>query len=54
MLSAAIWYKEAVRRITGDVDNNLRDNELSKIEWQVLEELHDVLEVSVTCVGTRL
>ena len=54
MLSAAIRYKEAVRRITGDVDNNLRDYELSKIEWQVLEELRDVLEVSVTCVGTCL
>jgi hypothetical protein len=43
-----------VHWITGDVDNNLRDYELSKIEWQVLEELRDVLEVSVTCVGTRL
>jgi hypothetical protein len=42
MLSAAIRYKEAVRRITGDIDDDLRDYELSKMEWQVLQELCDV------------
>jgi hypothetical protein len=54
MLSAALRYKEAVRRITGDVDNDLRDYELSKIEWQVLQELCDVLKVSLASVEIRL
>jgi hypothetical protein len=46
MLDSAIRFKAAVKDITSEQDNNLRDYELSRDEWAVLEELRDVLKVS--------
>jgi hypothetical protein len=46
MLDSAIRFKAAVKDITSEQDNNLRDYELSRDEWAVLEELRDALKVS--------
>jgi hypothetical protein len=45
MLDSAIRFKAAVKDITSDQDNDLRDYELSRDEWAVLEELRDALKV---------
>lgn len=52
MLEAALSYRRVINTITSDIDNNLRDFELRKEEWTILEQLRDVLIVSVTCVTT--
>jgi hypothetical protein len=46
MLDSAIRFKAAVKDITSKQDNNLRDYELSRDEWAMLEELRDALKVS--------
>ncbi|KAK0212038.1 hypothetical protein IW262DRAFT_1280306, partial [Armillaria fumosa] len=52
MLKFAVDYKVAIRTLTGDQENGLRDLELSVSEWKVISELCDVLKVHVTVTVT--
>ncbi len=46
MITAFLKYKLAVRKITAKQDNGLHEYELSKAEWGVMQDLHDVLQVA--------
>ena len=46
MLVFAIDYKSAIKNITGDIDLDLRNFELTSEEWEIVEQLRDVLKVS--------
>jgi hypothetical protein len=46
MLNAAFKLKPAVQRFTEVAQNGLRDFKLKPKEWEVLEQLYDVLKVS--------
>jgi hypothetical protein len=48
MLDVAIQFKAAIQAITGDILLGLDDYELSASEWQIAEQLCDVLWVSLT------
>ena len=48
MLWFAVQYREALDIITAERNLHLRHYELSKEEWDVAEELCDVLKVSLT------
>jgi hypothetical protein len=48
MLWFAVQYREALDIITAEKNLKLRHYELSKEEWDVAEELCDVLKVSLT------
>lgn len=45
MLSFAYDYKVAIVKITSDINNNLRQFELESMEWEIVEELVNVLKV---------
>ncbi len=45
MIRTVLEYKSAVKKITADQDNGLRDYELSRSEWEIVKDLHDVLQV---------
>ena len=47
MVDIGIDYREVVDGITQHRDLGLRTFELSDHEWEVLEELRDVLKVSI-------
>ena len=51
MLSFAYEHKEAVKALTSDLSNNLREFELSEVEWQLVKELCDVLTVSLITIS---
>jgi hypothetical protein len=46
MLDAALKLKPAVKTFTERAENGVRDYELGKAEWVILEQLRDVLKVS--------
>ncbi|KAK0467346.1 uncharacterized protein EV420DRAFT_1260973 [Desarmillaria tabescens] len=45
MITIFLEYKLAVKKMTGEQDNGLCEYELSKDEWAVIKDLHDVLQV---------
>ena len=45
MLKFALEYQEAVDAIMADREAELRAYELSKAEWKIAQQLHNVLEV---------
>jgi|SRR5882762_642802 len=45
MLEFALQYREAVDDIAGNKTANLRQYELNDKEWQITEQLHDMLKV---------
>jgi hypothetical protein len=47
MLSFAYEHKAAVKSLTSDLNNDLHEFELNKVEWQLLKELCDILAVSL-------
>jgi len=47
MLNFAVEYREVLDAITGDRDMKLRQYELSKEDWNIATQLHDVLKVSL-------
>ena len=47
MLVFALQYRVAVDDIAGNKAANLRQYELSDEEWQITEQLHDTLKVSI-------
>jgi hypothetical protein len=48
MLEAALKLKPAVTKFTERAGNGVRDYELDDAEWEILEQLRDVLKVRVT------
>lgn len=48
MLDHALTYRKAVVKVTQDLDNDLRMFELSAEEWAIVEQLRDVLKVSIS------
>jgi hypothetical protein len=48
MLDAALDKRKAINELTGDKKNKVRELELQEEEWEILEQLRDVLEVSAT------
>jgi hypothetical protein len=46
MLEFALEYRHAIDVITANRDAELRAFELSKAEWNIMQQLHDVLKVS--------
>ena len=51
MLSFAYEHKEAIKVLTSDLSNDLREFELSEVEWQLVKELCDVLRVSLISIS---
>lgn len=47
MLQFALEHRKAVNELTGNQEYDLRGYELSKEEWVIVEQLCDVLKVSV-------
>lgn len=45
MLDFAIIYRAALDKVTGDRDMNLRKYELDERDWEIAENLRDVLKV---------
>ena len=45
MIEFALKYRKAIASMTADVDNDLRKYELTKEEWDVVEQLASVLKV---------
>lgn len=45
MLNAALEYRKAIAKVTQDLANGLRKFELSEEEWEIVEQLRDVLKV---------
>ncbi len=45
MIDFAIKYKEAINKITEDRSMQLRQYELARDEWELAEQLRDVLKV---------
>ena len=54
MLRFVLDHRKAVDDYTGDRRNDLRQFELTAEEWKVIEQLCDVLEVSVSFHGTLM
>jgi hypothetical protein len=54
MLNFALEYKQAIVAMSGDLESNLRDYELKKEEWVIIEQLAEVLKVCVriACLTT--
>lgn len=50
MLDSALRYRTAIVKITADPDLGLRQFELSRAEWGLLEELRKVLKVRLCCL----
>jgi hypothetical protein len=46
MLTFALTYREAINIICADKNMDLRDYELSEKEWELAQQLCDVLKVS--------
>jgi hypothetical protein len=46
MLEGALKFKPVIKKLTEDSDNDLREYELTKEEWEVLVEMRDTLKVS--------
>ena len=51
-LSFAVEYQEAIKSLSGDRKNDLRDFKLNEDEWAIAVELHNMLKVSN--VGTLM
>ncbi|KAK0457626.1 uncharacterized protein EV420DRAFT_1643476 [Desarmillaria tabescens] len=47
MITIFLEYKLAVKKMTGEQDNGLYEYELSKDEWAVIKDLHDMLQITV-------
>ena len=47
MLVFAVEYKAAIKDLTADIDLGLRMYELTNDEWDIVEQLRDVLKVSI-------
>ena len=45
MLTSALEHKEAIKRLTSDRKNGLREFELDDNEWDIVTELRDTLKV---------
>ena len=45
MMSFAVEYKVAINKFTADRDNDVRDLELNKDEWDLVEQLCKILMV---------
>ena len=45
MLDFAVKRREAVSKVTQDLKNGLRKYELTEEEWEIAEQLRDVLKV---------
>jgi hypothetical protein len=45
MLNFAVKYKTAIKHVTSDLKNNLRNYELTDAEWTIADELKDTLKV---------
>ena len=55
MLAFALQYRVAVDDIAGNKAANLHQYELSDEEWQIAEQLHDTLNVSIcSCMLSAL
>lgn len=48
MLDSALRYRSAIDKITADKELGLRQYELDRVEWRILEELRKVLKVCIT------
>ena len=48
MLSEAVKYKAAVKKLCAEEENGLRDLELSADEWETATQLRDALKVRLT------
>ncbi len=47
MLLAVLHHQVALKKFTADVDNDLREFELSREEWKAVRDLCDVLKVTI-------
>lgn len=47
MLTVCRDYKKAINKLTSDLDFNMRKYELSKKEWDIVDDLVSVLKVSL-------
>ena len=54
MLEFALEYRHAIDAIMADRDAELHAFELSKAEWNIVQQLHDVLKVSLVISVLRL
>ncbi|SJL04217.1 uncharacterized protein ARMOST_07578 [Armillaria ostoyae] len=45
MLDAVLAYKSAIKELMGNDNYSISDYKLTRTEWTVLENLHDVLKV---------
>jgi hypothetical protein len=54
MLDFALQHKEPLTRMTGAVENGLRQYEMTKREWMLADQLKEVLKVSVEQVADKL
>lgn len=48
MLAFAVEYRKAIEKITSDRKNDLRQFAVSGEEWDIAEELRDILKVRDT------
>lgn len=46
MLVFAVDYRKVIDRIAGEKDMGLRDYEMDDEEWEIVQQLRDVLKVS--------
>lgn len=51
MVSFAVEYQAAIDEITGDRGMGLRDYELSANEWEIVEQLSELLKVRTTAAS---
>ena len=52
MLSFAVKYRKAIEHITSDLKNDLCKYELTDMEWQIADELKEMLKVSSLFTST--
>ena len=50
MLEFAIEFREALDTITGEKEMRLRKYEMDNEEWEIAQQLRDVLKVSISLV----
>ena len=50
MLSEAVKYKAAIKKLCAEEENGLRDLELSADEWETATQLRDALKVRLTII----
>lgn len=50
MLEFAIEFQEALDTITGEKEMRLRKYEMDNEEWEIAQQLRDVLKVSISLV----